>query len=125
MIKITSYGPPVIYSNDTSYNQPNCTGAIQWNGLTKKLEVSNGSAWLPLDNTVNINTSSELTEIMVWAKKKMTEEKELEILAKENPSIADLVKQIDEKKNQIQMVKALIKPEVMTGLGEVQVKLAP
>jgi myo-inositol catabolism protein IolC len=46
--------------------------------------------------------------LLDWARKKRQEEMELEVLAKEHPSIKDLVDQINLKKEQIKMVKTLI-----------------
>lgn len=125
MIKINSNCPNIVYSNDNTYNLPSVTGAIQWNGLTKKLEVSNGSTWLPIDNTVYLNTSEQMTRIIEWANKKISEEIELDRLAKENPAINDLVNQINEKKHQIEMVKTLIKKDRDFGETETQAYQAP
>lgn len=111
MIKIQNNGYPVVFQSDTSYNLPSSTGAVQWNGMSKQLEVSNGSNWMPINNTVNLNTDAMYGVVMDWAKKKMQEEQELETLAKENSAIRDLMTQIKEKQDQIKMVQTLIKQE--------------
>jgi len=109
MIKVSHYGTPVIFANDNSYNQPSVSGAVQWNGLMKRLEVSNGTSWVPVDNTVTFTTSGDMEDIISWAKKKMTEERELENLAKSNPIVADLLNQIKDAQHKVDMVKVLIK----------------
>ena len=110
MINITSTNMPLVYQVNT-YSQPSHTGAIQWNGNMKRLEVSTGTGWIPLDNNVTLTTNPVMLEAFEWAQRKMQEEKELEGLAKTHPAINDLVNQIKEKKDQIEMVKTLIKSE--------------
>jgi hypothetical protein len=84
MIKVNFIGNnPNMYQVDRSYNQPNFTGAVQWNGVTKCLEVSTGNAWQRIDNTVEFNVSTAGPD--VWAmwnwieeqKKQQAKEKEL------------------------------------------------
>lgn len=127
MIKVTSNSPSIVWQSDNSYSLTTATGAVQWNGTYKRFEVSNGSNWTPIDNTVQLNPSTEMLEIMNWVKKKMKEEAdeaELEVLARKNPAINDLVNQINEKKHQIEMVKSLIKSSD-SSFAEVQVKISP
>jgi hypothetical protein len=127
MIKVTSNSPTIVWQSDNSYSVTTTTGAVQWNGTYKRFEVSNGTNWTPIENTVQLNASTEMLEIMSWVKKKMKEEAdnaELEILARKNPAINDLVNQINEKKHQIEMVKSLIK-STDSSLSEVQVNISP
>ena len=108
MIKTTFYGYPLIYQNDNTYSLPNHTGAVQWNGNAKKFQVSSGSIWYDIDNTVHFNVDNRLQPIIEWAEKKMNEEKQLVEKAKNNPTLADLLgqrKNIDEK---IKTVETLI-----------------
>lgn len=111
MIKIQNYGYPVVFQTDNSYSLPAITGAVQWNGISKKFEVSTISGWAPIDNTIQLNSDAEYGNVMVWAKKKMQEEKELEALAANDPTVNDLVNQIKEKQEQIKMVQILKKQE--------------
>jgi len=105
MIKIQSYGTtPGWYQVDTSYNQPNITGAVQWNGSTKRLEVSNGIGWLPIDNTVQIQHGSQAYDINVigaWVFKKIAEEEETKKLRSKYPAL-------DEAYNHLDLIKALV-----------------
>lgn len=109
-MQVTFSNYPVIYQTN-SYSDPMVTGAVQWNGQSRRLEVSNGTTWVPLNTTMNMQTNPEVVQVLEWAKKKIAEERELEALAKENPAINDLVNQIKEKRSQIDMVKTLIKKE--------------
>ncbi len=111
MIKIQNYGYPVVFQSDNSYSQPTATGAVQWNGMTKKFEVSTGGGWMAIDNTVQLNTDSQYASMVEWAKKKIQEEQELEKLAETDPTIRDLYNQIKEKQEQIKMVQILTKKE--------------
>ena len=123
MITINSSNTPLVYQQVNNYSLPSYTGAIQWNGMTKKLEVSTGTGWIPLDTNVNLTTNPVILETIEWAQRKMQEEKDLEALAKSNPAINDLVNQIKEKHDQIEMVKTLIKKE--KELPEVRAYSAP
>lgn len=102
MIKIQSYGPsPSWYQTDTSYNLPNVTGAVQWNGATKCFEVSNGSSWQRIDNTIQVSHSMDLHAIHKWVTAKMDEETKMKELRGKYPAL-------DEAYNHLEMIKALV-----------------
>jgi len=84
------------------------TGVVQWNGISKKFQVSNGTSWMDIDNSVNLSLSDFMT-IINWAKEKMHEEQELEKLAKENTTLKDLVDRTNYTKEQIKVVTTLLK----------------
>lgn len=107
MIRINLNGYPIVYQND-NYMMPGITGAVQYNGNTKRLQVTNGVSWVDIDNNVTLNTSPHLMSCIQWVEKKMREEEELETLSKSYPAIQDLMNQIKEKQNQLNMVKKLI-----------------
>ena len=111
MIKLvvqTFSGPPLLISLDNSHNMPAVNGAVRWNGTSKNFEVcDNYGTWLRIENTVQIQTSSEVEELLGWAKKKKNEEARYAELAQSNPTIKDLLKTIEEAKQQIEMVKIL------------------
>ena len=109
MIKTSFYGYPLIYQNDNTYSLPNYTGAVQWNGNSKKFQVSSGSTWYDIDNQINFNVDSRLQPIVEWAEKKMREEKELEEKSKNNPALADLLKQRNNIEEKIKTVETLIR----------------
>ncbi len=105
MIKIQNYGStPGWYQVDTSYNQPSITGAVQWNGATKCFEVSTGSTWQRIDNTVQISNSGAAYDINVigaWVHKKMQEEEETKNLRSKYPAL-------DEAYKHMELIKALV-----------------
>jgi hypothetical protein len=109
MIRINHSGGVPFFQNDTSYNLPSSTGAVQWNGNSKKFQVSSGTSWIDIENSINLNADHDYLMIMRWAKEKMHEEQELERLAKENPTLKDLVDQLNYTKEQIKVVTTLLK----------------
>lgn len=108
MIRVNVTGMPIVWQHDNSYQQPSITGAIQWNGNTKKLQVSTGTSWVDIDNNITLNCDTNLMNVMRWAEKKMREEVELENLSQDYPAVKDLLNQIKEKQDQLKMVKTLI-----------------
>lgn len=113
MINIHALGAiPLVIPMSQTWNQPGITGAIQWNGTQKCLEVSTGSGWQKIDSTVSLETTQEVTGILQWAKDKMKEEQELNALAESNVTIKDLLMTMKDTEEKIKIVKALIKAEV-------------
>jgi len=105
MIKIQSYGSTTgWYQVDTSYNQPSITGAVQWNGATKCLEVSTGNSWQRIDNTVQSQHYSQAFDINVigpWVMQKMAEEEETKKLRSKYPAL-------DEAYKHLELIKELV-----------------
>jgi hypothetical protein len=94
-----SLGPYVNLNNHSA-------GMVRYNGTD--MEVYDGSSWYKMSSTVNIDIDYNTRMIMDWASKKMTEEKAIEKL-KDNPTVADLLKQKADIEEKIQIVKILIK----------------
>lgn len=111
MIKVQS-NTPLIWQHDNSYYLPTVTGAVQWNGVAKCFEVSNGSGWVEVSNTVTLNTDPRWEKVIHWAVKKMLEEEELTRLSAEHPTLATLIAQKHDVEQQIDLIKTLIKEEV-------------
>jgi hypothetical protein len=109
MIRINHSGGVPFFQNDTSYNLPSSTGAVQWNGNSKKFQVSSGGSWIDIENSINLNADQDYLMVMRWAREKMHEEQELEKLAKENHTLKDLVDQLNYTKEQIKVVTTLLK----------------
>jgi len=103
MIRIQHTGhPPAAYQIDRSYNLPPVTGAVQWNGVNKCLEVSNGGSWQRIDNTVEFHNSIDIQAMYNWVeeqKRKQAEEKELR---SKYPAL-------DEAYNHLELIKTLVK----------------
>jgi hypothetical protein len=51
--------------------------------------------WYKIDNTVELRNDPELTDIIVWAKKKMQSERKIEELAKQYPAVKDAKEKLD------------------------------
>jgi len=108
MIKINIIGMPIVWQNDNTYQLPNFTGAVQWNGTTKKFQVSTGGSWMDIDNSITLNCDNNLMTVIKWAEKKMREEVEFENLSKDYPAVKDLLTKMKETQDQLNMVKILI-----------------
>ena len=85
-------------------------GNMRYNTSSQNMEVFDGNNWIML-NMANpsIGLNYEAESLLDWANQKRNEELETERLAKEHPSIKDLVNDIEKKKDQIKMIKTLIK----------------
>jgi hypothetical protein len=96
-----------------NYSNATGVGNMRYNPNNQNIEVYDGSTWIILSaHHTNINLSDEAVSLLQWAKKKMLEEAERNELAKINPAINDLMKQIKDKEEQIKIVQTLIKEEV-------------
>lgn len=104
MIKIQFTGNmPGMYQVDRSHNLPGVTGAVQWNGTTKRFEVSCGGSWMAIDNTVEMNSSGpDVWEMYNWIQQKKREEQEMQALRSKYPSLDEAYKHLD-------FIKALVK----------------
>lgn len=108
MIKIRMQG---WHQPDVSHSLPSATGAVRWNGYTKKFEVDvSGVGWHEINNTVeaypiyNANATDDGTKekIYTWALKKIAEEEEEKALREKYPSLVDAY-------NYYVLVKELVK----------------
>ena len=96
-----------------NYSNATGVGNMRYNPNNQNIEVYDGSTWIILSaHHTNINLSDEAVSLLQWAKKKMLEEAERNELAKINPAINDLMKQIKDKEKQIKVVQTLLKEEV-------------
>jgi hypothetical protein len=80
MIRINHSGGVPFFQNDTSYNLPSSTGAVQWNGNSKKFQVSSGGGWVDIENSITLNADHDYLMVMRWAKEKMHEELDQKIV---------------------------------------------
>jgi hypothetical protein len=106
MIKVQFTGnQPNMYQVDRSYNLPGITGAVQWNGVNKCFEVSVGSGWQRIDNTVEFQMSNsvpDVWEMYHWIEEKKREEREFQALRSKYPSL-------DEAYKHLEFIKELVK----------------
>lgn len=111
---MVTYGAASTYVNN--YNGAQGVGNMRFNTSTQNVEIYDGNGWVPMQSGyANISMTSEAESLLDWARQKRAEEMELNELAKTNPTIADLQKQIKEKKEQIDIVRALTAIEVKIG----------
>ena len=76
------------------------------------IEVFNGTSWQMISSSyATVTLDQEVLDVIQWARKKRSEEQELQKLSEDNVAIKDLLNQINEKQQQIQMVATLIKKE--------------
>jgi len=81
-------------------------GMVRYNG--SNMEVYDGAVWLQISSTTNISLGYETLELLNWVRQKRNEEHKIEKL-KDNPAIADLLKQRADIEEKIKMVEILIK----------------
>ena len=106
MIKVQFTGSnPNMYQIDRSYNQPGITGAVQWNGNTKCLEVSTGTTWQRIDNTVEFSVNQvaqpDLWAMHNWIEEQKHEQAKIKELRIKYPAL-------DEAYNHMELIKALV-----------------
>jgi hypothetical protein len=88
-------------------------GDVRFNTNAQTLEVYDGNRWVELQtNHASVGLTPDAESALDWALRKMREDLELEMLAKSNPTIADLINQKKEIDTKIKMVQTLIKEEV-------------
>jgi hypothetical protein len=82
---------------------------MRYNPNNQNIEVFDGSTWIILSaHHANVNLTPEAVSLLEWARKKRDEELEREQLAETNPAIKDLISQIQQKEEQINMIKTLL-----------------
>lgn len=91
-------------------------GALAFDHSSQSLKVYDGSGWQIIGGgSATVNMSPNAIAILKWAENKMQEELELQRLAETNPTIKDLVDQMNstvlDYQRKIAMVKILIKEE--------------
>lgn len=99
-----------------NYNGAQGVGNMRYNTSNQNIEIYDGTNWIQMQSGyATISMTPEAESLLDWARQKRQEEMELNELAKTNPTIADLQKQIKEKKEQIDIVRALTAIEVKIG----------
>ena len=97
MIKIQQSDRPIVWQVSREYLQPATSGQVRWNGSSKQFEVcdNQNGMWYKIDNTVELRNDPQLAEVIDWAKKKMEEEKKLDKLMSEYPSLKTAKEQFE------------------------------
>lgn len=95
-----------------SHNSNPMQGAMSYESSTGNMKVFDGNNWQTLGGgSAVVNLSPVAITTLRWAEQKMNEELENEKLAETNPTIKSLLEEMNKHKNQIEMVKILIKSE--------------
>jgi hypothetical protein len=80
-------------------------GSVRYNPNSNALEVLTGTMWMVLPDThTTVNLSPEVDGILMWARKKMAQEAELEHLMSKYPTLRNA-------HDQFQLVKHLVAEE--------------
>lgn len=119
MIKGISSGKGIIVSGGiTSMPYVNMSspsaGMVRYNGNSQSMEVYDGTSWLAMSMShAQMDLDPDTESLLEWARIKRDEEENLKHLAKNNPTVADLLEQKKKIDEQITIVKILIKPETI------------
>jgi hypothetical protein len=88
-------------------------GDVRFNTNTQMLEVYDGNRWMELNTShASVGLTPDAEIAIDWAKRKLNEEMALEHKAKDNPAIADLLRQRNTIDEQIKMIDILTKDDV-------------
>ena len=82
-------------------------GMVRYNN--NNFEVYDGIHWMIMSSgMVQISLDGVSLESLQWVRRKMTEEKRLEELAKTHPSVADAIAAVAQAQEQVAIVAALV-----------------
>ena len=83
-------------------------GMVRYNG--NNFEVYDGNSWIIIPSgDAQVMLDGVILESLQWVRRKMTEEKRLEELAKTHPSVADAIDAVRSAEQQLKTVAALCK----------------
>jgi hypothetical protein len=112
MIKNITPGPG-IYIAANNYSIPYVdmarpsAGMVRYSG--SNFEVYNGSDWVQFSSSIpQIELDGVTQEAIQWVRRKMTEEKRLEELARQHPAVADAAAAVARAQEQLDIVTALV-----------------
>ena len=93
--------PPYIDMTRTS------AGMVRYNN--NNFEVYDGNSWIIMSSgMVQVSLDGVTLESLQWVRRKMTEEKRLEELAKNHPAVADAMTAVAQAQEQVAIVAALV-----------------
>jgi hypothetical protein len=84
-------------------------GNLRFNTSGQRLEVYDGGSWQELNMphaSIGLNPDAEAA--IEWAQRQMAEEKRLELLAKQHPSVADAMEAVRQAQERVKIVAALV-----------------
>ena len=119
MIKaVRGTGSIIVNGGHPSYpyfpmNNNPMTGMVRFNPSNQNTEVFDGAGWSGQSSAVPmIGLSPDAEAAITWAITKMENEAYILGLSKEYPAVKELMDQQNDIKHKIDMVVALVKPEV-------------
>lgn len=97
----------VTVTGNYPFGSPNnlSSGMVRYNPTSRSLEAYDGSSWYSLSQSMTLTLDPELESVVTWAKKKQTEEAELEMLCKKHPGL-------QEAHERLEIMKQLVKKEL-------------
>lgn len=82
-------------------------GMVRYNG--NNLEVYDGSSWLTMTSSYyDISLDVDTIELLEWARSKRDEELRLKQLAEKHPAMQDAIDALNQAKEKVQIVAALV-----------------
>ena len=82
-------------------------GMVRYNG--NNFEVYDGNGWMMIPSgDAQVMLDGVTLESLQWVRRKMTEEKRLEELAKSHPAVADALAAVEHAQQQLDIVTALV-----------------
>jgi hypothetical protein len=82
-------------------------GTVRYNN--NNFEVYDGNSWIIMSSgMVQVSLDGVTLESLQWVRRKMTEEKRLEELAKNHPAVADAMTAVAQAQEQVAIVAALV-----------------
>jgi hypothetical protein len=107
MIDVVSEGSIITLSGPASpfisqNNSNSLIGQLRYSGA--RIEVYDGTNWVPMRNTVYLKLTSDAEEAIKWVMQKKAEEYRLKDLADKYPAVKDLKEKLD-------VILALVKEE--------------
>jgi hypothetical protein len=101
-----------LFPSRLSVSQPYINGGygiVRYNSNSGRLEVNDGSAWMPLGNQWGLNLSNDAINAIDWVKNKIKEEEELKSLSKDHPAVQFAVENLERAKQQLDVTINLSK----------------
>jgi hypothetical protein len=121
MIKNINGGNGITINNNYSsswpsfYNTPSgnsLVGQMRYNGSSQCIEVYDGNSWLMMNSAYpTVELTGEVQAILNWAREKIHEENRIKELAAKHPSVADALEAVEQTKEQVRIVAALVDVE--------------
>lgn len=87
----TGFAPLTPYVNMSNSS----AGMIRYNGNNQSIEVYDGTMWYSLTGTMNLEFTTEVKELLDWAKQKREQEQRIQHLADKYPAVKDAKEQLD------------------------------